>query len=517
MKNFYVLALCFLYLFFTSPQTAKAQAGYVVLNEYMPWTTNTCTVNGEFIELYNFGPGPVNLGCYVITEGDFSITIPPNTILSQGEFFILGGQDVLPDGCANINKAIPVNLNWATCNCTSGAIPATGDALLTDGGSADEQIILFNPNLKVVDAVVRNMPGETSSVITTNDISGNCTSHTYDLDTMAIPYETIGESAGRGNSFARKRNGDCNWEKDPQQSGGATNNTSGSSSSLTSVMSITNADACNNDGSVSVSFTGVNDYSGIFPVNYILAKDVDSNSVYDFTDTYTHGIDSTAPTVSLTGLAPGRYRLVLEPAAGCNYQFFAFTLLAPCNITLNSNEFSFYATRIDKAVQLTWTTNKADEIQKFEIEKSKDGIQFKKINAFNVFASDQAFRNFKYFDVNDVENESYYRIKILYRNDIASFSQMKRVLSTALATSRIILFPNPSTGRLNVNYNSKSSENILIQILNADGTSIKFKTALVYPGSNTIPVTIEELQPGIYLVKIINSSGTLTIKKIFKK
>ncbi len=91
-------------------------------------------------------------------------------------------------------------------------------------------------------------------------------------------------------------------------------------------MSITNADACNNTGSISVSFTGVSDYSGIFPVSYILAKDVDSNSVYDFNDSYIQGIDSTATTVSLAGLAPGRYRLVLQPAAGCNYQFFAFTL-----------------------------------------------------------------------------------------------------------------------------------------------------------------------------------------------
>src|SRR5687767_8213518 len=88
MKKIYLLVTFFTYLSLTN--LAKGQAGYVLLNEYMPWTTNTCSVNGEFIEMYNFGPGPMDIGCYIISDGDFSITIPPNTILNAGEFFVLG-------------------------------------------------------------------------------------------------------------------------------------------------------------------------------------------------------------------------------------------------------------------------------------------------------------------------------------------------------------------------------------------------------------------------------------------
>ena len=150
---------------------------------------------------------------------------------------------------------------------------------------------------------------------------------------MTINYETIGQSAGRGNSFARKLNGDCEWDKDPQQSGGATNNKAGTSSSLSSVLSVSNAIACSNNGSVSIGFTGISDYSTIFPMTYILAKDIDSNAVYDLNDTYVNGTDSIA--------------IILEP-----------------------NTFSFSAKKEEKYVQLLWTAEKMERIQKFEIEKA---------------------------------------------------------------------------------------------------------------------------------------------------
>src|SRR4051812_19544114 len=179
MKKIYLLIIFAVCLSLTN--SVKGQAGFVLLNEYMPWTTNTCTVNGEFIELYNFGPGPVDMGCYIVTDGDFSITFPPNTIINAGQYYVLGGEDTIPNGCANINGPVAVDLNWSTCNCTSGAIPTTGDGFLTDGGSANEQVILFDPNLKVVDAVARTVPAETSSAITTNSIAGACVSQVYNL------------------------------------------------------------------------------------------------------------------------------------------------------------------------------------------------------------------------------------------------------------------------------------------------------------------------------------------------
>ena len=97
----------------------------MVINEYMPWTLNNCGTTTEFVELLNFGPGPIDISCYILTDGDYSITIPSTTILWPGDFYVIAGQDFISAPCANINANVVVDLNWNNCGCTSDAIPTT--------------------------------------------------------------------------------------------------------------------------------------------------------------------------------------------------------------------------------------------------------------------------------------------------------------------------------------------------------------------------------------------------------
>jgi len=118
--------------------------GKVVINEYMPWTSNGCGTTSEFVELMNFGPGPVNIGCYILTTGIYSVTIPPNTIINPGQFYVLAGRDFIPNDCANIDSistGIHANLNWNTCNCTNTAIPQNGDGMMMDGGTSNTPLV----------------------------------------------------------------------------------------------------------------------------------------------------------------------------------------------------------------------------------------------------------------------------------------------------------------------------------------------------------------------------------------
>ena len=58
----------------------------LVINEILINATNancdgSCMPNtGEWTELYNNSNSPINIGCYVLTDGDWSATIPPGTI-----------------------------------------------------------------------------------------------------------------------------------------------------------------------------------------------------------------------------------------------------------------------------------------------------------------------------------------------------------------------------------------------------------------------------------------------------
>jgi hypothetical protein len=181
--------------------------GRVVINEFMPWSG--CNTASEFIELLNFGPGPMDIGCYIVTNGQYAITIPANTIIQPGEYFVLSGRDTLPTNCGNIDSAVEVDLNWSTCNCTDKPVPTTGNGLLVNGGSSNEKVVLLDPNLNVLDAVSRSSTPSSSVSITTATAGGACTANTFNLGTMGVAYESINIATGIDNSFARRVDGDC--------------------------------------------------------------------------------------------------------------------------------------------------------------------------------------------------------------------------------------------------------------------------------------------------------------------
>ena len=70
----------------------------------------------EWVELYNTCNTPLDISCFVISDGDFTLTIPSGTVLAAGGFFVLGSG----------NAGIAVDLNWAACGCTSGSGVGSG-------------------------------------------------------------------------------------------------------------------------------------------------------------------------------------------------------------------------------------------------------------------------------------------------------------------------------------------------------------------------------------------------------
>ncbi|MEN9393984.1 MAG: hypothetical protein RL362_205, partial [Bacteroidota bacterium] len=117
----------------------------LVINEILINATNancdgSCMPNtGEWTELYNNSNSPINIGCYVLTDGDWSATIPPGTILQPYEIYTIG----------SVNSQIPnLDLNIATCNCTSGSASEIG--VFTNG---NEQVAITNTTGAIIDGL----------------------------------------------------------------------------------------------------------------------------------------------------------------------------------------------------------------------------------------------------------------------------------------------------------------------------------------------------------------------------
>jgi Lamin Tail Domain/Secretion system C-terminal sorting domain len=480
-----------------SQQPIHAQ-GKVLINEYLPWPNNACGTTAEFIELMNFGPGPMDIGCYIITDGDYSITIPPNTILQPGQFYVLAGQASIPQNCGNDLRAVTVNLNWTTCGCTSGAIPVSGDGFLTDGGNGNEQIVLLDPSLKIVDAVIRDFPAESSSAITTSTMGGSCTPKTFDLDTMNVPYETIGESTGRGNSMAREIDGGCRWIKDTQESAGDPNNTTSSGFDLDASLSIINAQTCSNTGSASISVLSGN-LSQIFPVQYVLAKDIDSNNVYNVLDTYNSGTDSTASVIPFTGLTSGRYKVVIGTAKGCDLTPFNFLILDCGNVILSTSFLYFKTINVnDNNARLVWNVGDHSQVSAFEIERSEDGISYHRLFTITS-ANDNKYREGFYYQDQPASPVAYYRIRMITAGKTVYSAVQKTVLRTG-NSNPVTIFPNPVTDDFLINVTTEQAGMSEIVITDKLGKIVRKYYYTLQRGQNNLNASLNTLPAGIYFL-----------------
>jgi hypothetical protein len=470
--------------------TAVGQ-GRVVINEFMPWSG--CNTTSEYIELLNFGPGPMNIGCYIVTNGQYAVTIPANTILQPGEYYVLAGQNVLAVDCGNVDSAVTVDLNWTTCNCTDKPVPTTGDGFMQNGGSSNEKVVLLSPTLSVLDAASRSLPASSSLSITTSTNGATCTASTFDLDLMTVNYEAISSSTGIDNSFARRVDGDCGWVKTTDISAGAPNKT-GSTSSASYSFSTLSASECNGStGSISIAVSAV-DVGALFPMTYTLAYDADSNSIFNASDTYIFGVDSSAPSININNLAYGRYRITVGSSSGCNlqsYDFFIFNcygvvlpfrLLSITHDGLKDNKRSFL-------VHVTGIAN----IQKAVLEAKNDTgfVQVGSLTFNDTVKQEEYIRLYS-----SLMNAEVYRVLLISKTNVRYYSH--ELIIRSAADNRIRLWPNPATNIIRLHLPGRNRY-YSYSIVNSTGGRVAKGNVFFSQSTSELPsISISDLKKGVY-------------------
>lgn len=163
----------------------------------------------EWIELYNTCSSPVDIGCYVLTDGDYGITIPSGTLLQPGDYYTIG----------SINAGFPVDLDLANCGCAGG----NNVGVLTNG---NEQMLLFDAAYNLTDGLIwggGQMPVNFYQVAYTG-----CTGHNYSLNTT-VDLENLPSGGEQGCVLHRACDGSMDWLEDcsggtPGASNGGTPN-----------------------------------------------------------------------------------------------------------------------------------------------------------------------------------------------------------------------------------------------------------------------------------------------------
>ncbi|MGG9960018.1 T9SS type A sorting domain-containing protein [Ferruginibacter sp. SUN106] len=208
-----------------------------------------------------------------------------------------------------------------------------------------------------------------------------------------------------------------------------------------------------------------------------------------------------------TGLTTGTEDGIsyVEYAGIQNFSTFGFAsnngLSNPLPIVLNE----FAAKLQDCKVLLNWRSADEPGFSLYEVEYSKDGVNFSTIAQVTAKGNNSSYQ----YTYPAPDGRSYYRIKLL-SSDIATakYSQTVTVNSNCNST-KILIFPNPVNTVINVNLSNYIGK-VNGQLYNAQGQLVQ--NISLINGANTI--NCQNITSGIYNLRVTTVEGKSEVYKI---
>lgn len=147
-------------------------------------------------------------------------------------------------------------------------------------------------------------------------------------------------------------------------------------------------------------------------------------------------------------------------------------------------------------ILLQWATYNEQNNAYFEVERSKNGLDFEKIGEMKGKNGNNRSQNYTFVDKNATEGQNYYRLKQVDYNE--KFTHSNIIVVAKKREINLKIYPNPTSGML---YISKS-------FLNNDSTGFTLFNSLgrVILQDNYMPemIDLNDLKNGIYLLKVGN-------------
>jgi len=244
---------------------------------------------------------------------------------------------------------------------------------------------------------------------------------------------------------------------------------------------------------------------------------------------------------SLDMRANKTYAFNLIKADTNSYGSNRFSLVIRQNPALGVHLLNFAATKAATGARVTWTTENEQNYTNFTVERSvNSGATFEALGGFVSTAAG----TYSFSDNNPPAAVDQYRLKIEDLNGSISYSNIITLIygnSTNAVTSNISVYPNPSTGVINLAINSSggngsayafsplqtgaltaslaatqpnvtqanATQSYGIKILNATGSVVKTATS----SQPNWQDNVSNLIPGTYIIQVVNNTNNKMVGK----
>jgi hypothetical protein len=153
-------------------------------------------------------------------------------------------------------------------------------------------------------------------------------------------------------------------------------------------------------------------------------------------------------------------------------------------------------------VMINWNTSAELNNDYFTVEKSKDGVNFETVAIVKGSSSSSSMVNYNETDFNPFEGISFYRLKLTDNKGQTIYSNKVPVnYRFNVNNSSLNAFPNPNSGKFNLDLTPFENKKVLVLIRNSAGQECYSKVFLKQENEDIVAIDTEgKLVPGTYLV-----------------
>ena len=162
-------------------------------------------------------------------------------------------------------------------------------------------------------------------------------------------------------------------------------------------------------------------------------------------------------------------------------------------------------------IHLKWTTFTATNMDHFDIERSIDGVNFRKIGTMNALGVNTD--SYSFTDLTADRGSSFYRLAMVDEDGNYTYSKAITVSVDFKGISVSVVYPNPFSKRVQVKIDADKSEQVTIRVIDNSGVVVRTQIAKVFPGENNIVIqNVAELPGGVYFLEVIGDHRSMKTK-----
>lgn len=183
---------------------------------------------------------------------------------------------------------------------------------------------------------------------------------------------------------------------------------------------------------------------------------------------------------------------------------FAATIVLQKLASTPINLLNFEGSFVNSSVLLNWTSAEEKNVKKFVLYRSIDGLVYNEVNQIPAVGNSSTLQKYSYTDKDFKAfiGTIYYRLQSIDTNGVISAEKVTSVKLPNQEEGKITFYPNPSASFINVGIKADEKQNGEIQIYALDGRLKLTSKIELTQGANLIPVWVEKLNTGEYIIKV---------------